>query len=395
MTEAISPIADVRATVLRSGSDPEDLDSSSETLLLEVEDVEGRVGIGEADTASRAGAALVDMEDVHRWNGSFRGVLLGADPFTTTELWARMAERTSYAGPSGIARHTLAGLDMALHDLAGKQLGRPAFHLLGGARREYLSPYATVYAGAARDRPLGELMERSRQLLERALAAGFRAVKLELIFEGAAGDRQLVDCIREARRTVGEEVELLVDFGYRWSHWRDALAALRAVEDCRLWLVEAALSHDDLTGHARLAARAEPRIGGAELATTLEECVAWLEVGRVDVLQPDVARGGGLTGMRRIAELAAVRGVEVVPHCWKTGINAAAARHLQAASPNVPLIEMFTPELFDSPLRRELVRGEPTLLEGRLPLPDRPGLGIELVPEAVEAYREAELRTST
>ena len=282
----------MRATVLRSGSDPEDLDSSSETLLLEVEDVEGRVGIGEADTASRAGAALVDMEDVHRWNGSFRGVLLGADPFATAELWARMAERTSYAGPSGIARHTLAGLDIALHDLAGKQLGRPAFHLLGGARREYLSPYATAYAGAARDRPLGELMESSRQLLERALAAGFRAVKLELIFEGAAGDRQLVDCIREARRTVGEAVELLVDFGYRWRHWRDALAVLRAVEDCRLWLVEAALSHDDLTGHARLAARAEPRIGGAELATTLEECVAWLEVGRVDVLQPDVARAG-------------------------------------------------------------------------------------------------------
>jgi L-alanine-DL-glutamate epimerase-like enolase superfamily enzyme len=56
---------------------------------------------------------------------------------------------------------------------------------------------------------------------------------------------------------------------------------------------------------------------------------------------------------------------------------------------------MLTPELFDSPLRRELVRGEPTLLEGRLPLPDLPGLGIELVPEAVEAYREAEVRTST
>ena len=395
MIEVASPIADVRATVLRSGSDPEDLDSSSETLLLEVEDVEGLVGIGEADTASRAGAALVDMADVHRWNGSLRGVLLGADPFTIAELWARMAERTSYAGPSGIARHTLAGLDIALHDLAGKQLGRTAFQLLGGARREFLSPYATAYAGAARDRSLDELMEGSRQLLERALAAGFRAVKLELIFAGAASDRQLVDCIREARRIVGEEIELLVDFGYRWSHWRDALAVLRAVEDCRLWLVEAALAHDDLTGHARLAARAEPRIGGAELATTLEECVAWLEVGQVDVLQPDVARAGGLTGMRRIAELAAVRGAEVVPHCWKTGINAAAARHLQAASPNVPLIEMLTPELFDSPLRRELVRGEPTLQDGRLPLPDRPGLGIELVPEAVEAYREAELRTST
>jgi L-rhamnonate dehydratase len=397
MSEAagVCPIAEVRATVLRASLDPDDLDSSSETLLLEVEDAEGRVGIGEADTASRAGAVLVSMEDVHRWNASLGGVLVGADPFLTATLWDQMALRTSYSGPSGVAGHVLSGLDIAVHDLAAKQLERPAFHLLGGARREFLSPYATVYAGAAASRSLGELMDRTCALLERAVAAGFEAVKMELIFESAASDRDLVDCIRVGRETVGVDVDLLVDFGYRWTHWRDALAVLRRVEDCRLWLVEAPLTASDLNGHARLAERAEQRIGGAELASTLEECVAWLDVGRVDVLQPDVARAGGLTGMRRIAELAASRGVEVVPHCWKTGIDAAAARHLQAASPNVPLVEMLTPELFDSPLRRDLVRGEPVLSEGRLPLPGRPGLGVELVPEAVEAYREQDLRTWT
>jgi L-alanine-DL-glutamate epimerase-like enolase superfamily enzyme len=391
----VCPIADVRATVLRAHADPEDLDSSAETLLLEVQDLDGRVGIGEADTTSRAGAELVDMEDVHRWNGALRGVLIGADPFETSALWDRMSERTSYAGPSGIAGHTVAGLDVALHDLAGKQLGRPAYQLLGGTRREFLSPYATVYAGAAKQRPLRELMDRTCALLERACQAGFRAVKMEVIFERAATDRQLVDCIREGRRVLGDEIEMLVDFGYRWSHWRDALAVLRRVEDCRLWLVEAAVAHDDLIGHARLARRIEPRVGGAELATTVSECLAFIESGKVDVLQPDVARAGGLTGMRRIAELAAVRGVEVVPHCWKTGIDAAAARQLQAASPNVPWVEMVTPELYDSPLRRDLVGPEVELRDGRLPLPREPGLGVELVPEAVEAYRAAGgLRTS-
>jgi L-rhamnonate dehydratase len=169
---AACPIADVRATVLRSDADPEDLDSSAETLLLEVDDVEGRVGIGEADTASWAGAALVHMEDVHRWNAALRGVLIGADPFEIAALWDRMSRRTSYVGPSGIAGHTLAGLDVALHDLAAKQLERPAYQLLGGACREFLSPYATVYAGAARERPLGELMDRTCSLLERAHRAG-------------------------------------------------------------------------------------------------------------------------------------------------------------------------------------------------------------------------------
>lgn len=392
--EAVCPIADVRATVLRAPADPDDLDSSSETLLLEVEDEEGRVGIGEADTASRAGAALVEMHDVHRWNSSLRGALLGADPFTIGALWDEMALRTSYSGPSGIAAHTLAGLDIALHDLAGKQLGRPAFHLLGGARREFLSPYATVYAGAARSRPLGELMDETCRLLDQAVTIGFRAVKMELIFEGSASDRQLADCIRVGRETIGDEAELLVDFGYRWTSWRDALAVLRRAENSRVWLVEAPLAAGDLAGHARLAAAVEPRVGGAELASTLEECAAWIDVGHVDVLQPDVARAGGLTGLRRIADLAAVRGVEVVPHCWKTGIDAAAARQLQAASANVPLVEVLHPELFDSPLRRELVRGEPALRDGRLPLPDRPGLGVELVPETVARYSEGTIRTS-
>jgi L-rhamnonate dehydratase len=390
----VCPIAEVRATVLRAALDPEDLDSSSETLLLEVADEEGRVGIGEADTASRAAGALVDMEDVHRWNSSLRGALLGADPFTVGALWDEMALRTSYSGPSGVAGHALAGLDVALHDLAGKQLGRPAFHLLGGARREFLSPYATVYAGAARSRPLGELMDETCELLERAVGAGFRAVKMEVIFEESATDRQLADCIRVGRETVGDETELLVDFGYRWTHWRDALAVLRRVEECRLWLVEAPLSAGDLAGHARLAGAVAPRMGGAELATTLAECMAWIDTGHVDVLQPDVARAGGLTGMRRIAELAATRGVEVIPHCWKTGIDAAAARQLQAATANVPMVEMLVPELFDSPLRRDLVHGEPVLRDGRLPLPDRPGLGVELVAETVERYREGTFRTS-
>ena len=390
----LAPVEDVRATVLRSGSDLADLDASAETLLVEVVDAEGRIGIGEADTASRAGQALVQMEGVHRWNAGLRDTLLGADPVQVQALWHRMVERTRYVGPSGVARHAIAAVDMALHDLAGKQLGRPAHHLLGGARQERVTPYATVYAGAVRDRTLAELMQDTTQRLLCALEQGFRAVKMEVIFEEAASDAQLVDCIREGRRVVGDDVPLLVDFGYRWTSWRDALWVLRRVEACGLWLAEAVLPHDDLEGHARLAPRIEPRLGGAEMASTLEECRAWIELGGVDVLQPDIARAGGLTELRRIAELAALHGVEVVPHNWKTGIDAAAARHLQVASGNVPLIEMFTPELFESPLRRDLVRPEPVVIDGHVALPDAPGLGVELVPETVAAYAVGALAPS-
>ncbi len=119
------------------------------------------------------------------------------------------------------------------------------------------------------------------------------------------------------------------------------------------------------------------------------ECREWLERGGVDVLQPDINRCGGLTEIRRIAELAAHYGALVIPHCWKTGITAAAARHYQAATSNAPWVEMFHPALYESPLRAELTRPEPVIVDGCIPLPGEPGLGIELVPEALERYAVA------
>jgi L-alanine-DL-glutamate epimerase-like enolase superfamily enzyme len=91
----------------------------------------------------------------------------------------------------------------------------------------------------------------------------------------------------------------------------------------------------------------------------------------------------------RIRDLAALHGALVVPHGWKTGITAAAARHFQAATPNVPFVEQLHPELFHSPLRAELVRPEPAVTDGTIPLPTGPGLGVELVAEAVARYRLA------
>jgi L-alanine-DL-glutamate epimerase-like enolase superfamily enzyme len=131
----------------------------------------------------------------------------------------------------------------------------------------------------------------------------------------------------------------------------------------------------------------ETRVGGAELAATVHECREWLERGRVDVLQPDAGRCGGLTELRRIAELAELYGALVVPHGWKTGITAAASRHFQAATANAPLVEALSPHLYESPLRAELVRPEPELRDGEIPLPTAPGLGVELVEEAVARYR--------
>jgi L-alanine-DL-glutamate epimerase-like enolase superfamily enzyme len=382
-------IADVEAIVVRAARarDANDLDSSSETVVVLVHDEDGRVGIGEADAPARAVQELVRMDDVHGWSRGLRGVLLGRDPFEIAALHREMYEAMIYHGRRGLGIHALSAVDVALYDLVGKQLGRPVYELLGGACRSAIRPYATIWPGAAGSRTVGELLGDIARGFERALELGFRAVKMEVFFGDLVTDRELVRCIEEGRRLLGDEITLLVDFGYRWTDWRAALWTLTRLEGCDLYLAEATLHHDDLDGHARLAARVETRIAGAELAATRFECREWIERGGVDVLQPDVNRAGGLTEMARIAALAELSGVLVVPHCWKTGITAAAVRQLQAATPNVPLVEHLSPELFDSPLRRQLVSPEPPLVDGLIEIPTAPGLGVDLDVEALARYR--------
>jgi L-alanine-DL-glutamate epimerase-like enolase superfamily enzyme len=382
------PIAQVEAIVLRAPrSDPGDLDSSSETVVVRLTDEEGRQGIGEADAAATAVRELVVMDDVHAWSRGLAALLAGRDPFPIRSLHAELYASTIWHGRRGLGIHALSAVDVALHDLVGNQLGRPVVDLLGGAVRQVAFPYATIYQGSVGDRTVGQMMAATAELFERAVALGFGAVKMEAFWGDLVTDRQLVEYIREGRRLLGDDVVLLVDFGYRWRDWREALWLLSRVEEADLFLAEAVLQHDDLAGHRKLAERVATRIGGAEMAATVHECLEWLRTGGVDVLQPDPGRCGGLTELRRIAELADLEGALVVPHGWKTGITAAAARHFQAATVNAPYFELLHPDLYDSPLRRDLVRPEPEIRDGVMDVPRAPGLGIELDEDALARYR--------
>lgn len=387
-TLAIARLADVETIVLRvPGGDPNDLDGSSETVVVRVVDEDGVVGVGEADAPAEAIRHLVEMPDIHALSRGLRGMLVGRDPFEIGALHDALYAETIYHGRRGIGIHALSAVDIALHDLVGKQLGRPVYQLLGGARRAAIRPYGTIYAGPVGDRTVSEVVGDLVARCQCALALGFRAVKVETLFEGRASRPELVEAIRECRNELGPHVTMMLDFGYLWHDWREALWVLRRVEDCDIFFAEATLQHDDLAGHAKLAERVEMRVGGAEFAATVFECREWLERGGVDVLQPDVNRCGGLTELRRIAELASHHGAVVIPHGWKTGITACAARHFQAATVNAPYVEMFHPELFESPLRAELTAPEPPIVDGLIALPTQPGLGIELDDDAIARYR--------
>ena len=127
-------------------------------------------------------------------------------------------------------------------------------------------------------------------------------------------------------------------------------------------------------------------IAAGEWLTTRFEFIELMDRGKVDVVQPDIGRVGGLTEARRVAGLAADRGLTIVPHLWKTGVSIAAAAHFAAATSRCAYIEFLPRELTDSSLRRELTIDELEMRDGQIALPSKPGLGVELDREAMARY---------
>ncbi len=364
-----------------------DLDGTADTVIVKVHDAAGRYGFGETDAPPQVVQSFLTMPTAHLWSRNALEILRGADAVELSALWQKLYDGTFWPGRRGLGMHAISAIDVALHDLAGKQLGLPVYKLMGGARRERLRPYCTIYPGLAHGRPVADLMREIGRQFDAALAAGFRAVKMEVLFYDLVTDRELIGLIRQGRQMLGPDVLMALDFGYRWQNWHDALYVLDRVEDCDIFFAEATLQHDDLDGHARLADKARVRICGAEAAATRWEVREWLTRARVGVVQPNITRGGGLTEIRRIADMCELHGAEVIPHGWKTGITSAVGRHFQAACPAAPVFEYVSPQVFDSPLRRELVWPEPVVTDGTMALPEGPGLGIVLNEDLVARWR--------
>jgi L-alanine-DL-glutamate epimerase-like enolase superfamily enzyme len=109
-------------------------------------------------------------------------------------------------------------------------------------------------------RPVETLMTEIGRQFDAALENGFRAVKMEVLFYDLVTDRELVNLIKRGRKMLGDDILMAVDFGYRWQNWHDALWVLERITDCDIFFAEATLQHDDLDGHAQLAARSSIRI---------------------------------------------------------------------------------------------------------------------------------------
>lgn len=376
--------------LLDPGFDVEACSSAQDDIVVLIHTDEGITGIGEVDTNPWVAQAMIHARGTHVLGLGLEEMLLGQDPLQPEALWDRMYTGSFMTGRRGLGICAIGALDMALWDIRGKALGQPCWKLLGGARKPHITPYASLL-------PTGRTPEAYRDsLAAKAIEAkrlGFRAGKMEVCIKGPyahngiqESDEWIVRIVAACREAVGADFTIMVDVCYCWTNAKEALRVMRQLEQYDLFFMETPLQLDDLDGYAYLHDHSPIRIAAGELQNGRFEFLDLMDRGKVDVAQPDVGRVGGLTEARRVCDLAADRGRLIVPHCWKTGIGIAASAHLSAATAHCPYIEFLPAPLSEAPLRRELVADELQLVDGVVPLPQKPGLGIELNPDALKRY---------
>lgn len=331
-------------------------------VIVRIETDAGLVGLGEAmgRPGVRGTAALI--------NEALSPMLLGADPRHHQALYWAMNEQLRFA-PMGIS-----GVDMALWDLRGKIYGDSLVNLLGGSMRESVACYASPI-------PYLETPDGSAAYARDFVKAGFRAVKLK-IGRGVGLDLEHVAVVREA---IGADIKLLVDANGAYTFSQSVELAKGLVKQDVYWLEEPV--HPEYAGDlARLRRRVDLPIVSGEWLGSVYAFRDLLKAEAVDIIMPNITRCGGLTGLQKIADLAALDNVAVAPHGVGAGVGIVAAIAACAALPNFLIYEYN--QLFN-PLRHTVMQEAIPFADGALkPMPGA-GLGITLDEATVERYRVA------
>lgn len=341
--------------------------------LVRVESTTGAVGWGEAFGPPRTLATLIDevlAEEV-----------VGMDPFAVESLCERNYTGLYHFGSSGLIQSAVSGIDIALWDLLGTELGRPVSQLLGGRNRTAVTPYAsTMYITEWDEDPAAPIRE--------ARDEGFTAAKIK-IGRNHADD---VERVRTAREILGDDATLMVDFNGNYRPDR-AIQVARELREFDIHWLEEPVPPENRSGYRQISDAVDIPIAAGEAAYARFEFEELIENRTVDVVQPDVCKCGGLSEGRLIGKMATLENVTVSPHVWTGAVGLAASLQYTAALPeyphstNVPDPFYFEFDRADNDLRTELLTDPFDPTDGTLEIPDSPGLGIEIDHGTIETYR--------
>ncbi|WP_336713700.1 L-talarate/galactarate dehydratase [Arthrobacter sp. USHLN218] len=322
-------------------------------LFAEIKTEQGYEGLG-FSYSKRAGgpAQFAHAKEVAE-------TMLGEDPNDIAKLYNKLLWAGASVGRSGVATQALAALDIALYDLKAKRAGLPLAKFLG-SYRDSVRTYNT--SGGFLNATIDEVKDRASQSIEE----GIGGIKIKVGLPDNAEDLRRVAAVREH---IGADVPLMVDANQQWDR-ATALRMGRKLEQFDLVWIEEPLDAYDAEGHAALAAALDTPIATGEMLASVAEHERLIAARACDIIQPDAPRVGGITQFLRLATLADQAGLDLAPH-FAMEIHL----HLAATYPREPWVEHFD---WLDPLFNERLETK----DGRMIVPDRPGLGFTFSDQA-------------
>ncbi len=346
-------------------------------VFVKIETDQGVVGWGEGTLEGKAAAVMACVND-------FREFLIGADPMLVEHHWQSMYVHSFYrAGP--VMGSAIAGIDQALWDIRGKLLGMPVYKLLGGP----FDPKGVrgyYHVRASNPAEMREVRAKAKELGITAMKSGIPGY-YEWI-ETRESIRRAIRQMETLRENLGPDIDIGIDFHAKTS---PAVASIlvKAVEPLNLMFVEEPCPPENVAAMRKISARSTTPLATGERLVASYSCRELIEMGVVDIIQTDINHVGGITALWKVAAMAEPSGVKIAPHACEGPIGATATLHVDAAMPNFLVQEICSgveagekekiwADWFGFPAMR--------MVDGKFPLPEKPGLGFDLDEGAVTKY---------
>ena len=342
-------------------------------LFVRVEADDGAFGWGEASLEGWAEAVDGAFE-------AFRDRFIGFDPFRIEDIW-QVGYRGGFYRGGAVLMSALSGIEQALWDLKGRVLGLPAWQMLGGKVRDIVRSYAWIGG----DRP-NEIEEAAAA----RKAQGFTAVKMNATAEldWIGTPKLFEEVVSRVQAAQGQGMDVGLDFHGRF-HRPLAKQLAKALEPLGLLFIEEPLLSENPEGLAQIASMVSTPIALGERLYSRWDFKPFFENRAVDIIQPDLSHAGGILEVRKIAAMAEAYDVALAPHCPLGPLALGACLQIAACTPNHAIQEISLGihynagghDLLNFCLNKEAL----TPVDGYLPVPEGPGLGIEIDEAAVRA----------
>ena len=318
----------------------------------------GIYGWGEAYSCGPDKATVETILDFKEW-------LVGKDPRNVEYLWATMYNFTRFPGGM-VINAAISGIEHALWDIAGKACGLPVYMLNGGKCRDKVRVYEAANVNNA-----AELIGKfGYTALKHSSQAGYRTTPY------AAEIRAIAQRAEALRKIAGPDVELAFDSHCTvWEPYR-ALQVAEALKPINPMFLEEPVRMENFPAMAEVKRKAGIPIATGECLYTKYQFQQLLEARAADIVQPDICLAGGFLEQKKIAAIAEAQYVMVAPHNPMGPLATVINTHFAACTPNFLILEYNAD---DRSPRKDLIKGGPTLpKDGYLPIPDKPGWGVDL-----------------